>query len=150
LLVVDASVGLKWVLSEPDGHLAEALLRLEPSLVVPDFWLNEATNVLWLQVRRGILAAEEAREALGMLQAQLEPTPTTTMRLHDMALDIGIALNHPPYDTLYLAFALAVGASAVIVADAPFARAVRSRPDREFATMVIRLDEWATSKGLAT
>jgi predicted nucleic acid-binding protein len=50
-LVVDASVGLKWVLREPDGHLAEALVRYEPDLLAPDFWLNEATNVLWLQVR---------------------------------------------------------------------------------------------------
>jgi hypothetical protein len=45
-LVIDASVGLKWALEEPDSHLAEALVRAEPDLLVPDFWLHEATNVL--------------------------------------------------------------------------------------------------------
>jgi predicted nucleic acid-binding protein len=80
-LVVDASVGLKWVLEEPDSHLAEALVRIEPDLLVPDFWLNEATNVLWLQVRRNLFTPEEAREGLALRRAQVEPTPTAHMRL---------------------------------------------------------------------
>jgi len=63
-LVVDASVGLKWVLNEPDSDLAEALVRAEPDLLVPDFWLNDATNVLWLQVRRKLFTPTEAREGL--------------------------------------------------------------------------------------
>jgi hypothetical protein len=32
-LVVDASIGLKWVLEEPDSHLAEALVHIEPDLL---------------------------------------------------------------------------------------------------------------------
>ena len=67
-LVVDASVGLKWVLQEPDSPLAAALVRSEPDLFVPDFWLNEATNVLWLQVRRRLFTAGEAREGLARLR----------------------------------------------------------------------------------
>ena len=116
-LVVDASVGLKWVLEEPDSDLAEALVRIEPDLLVPDFWLNEAINVLWLQVRRKLFTPDEAREGLALLQAQIEPTPTAHMRLHEVALDIGIAINHSTYDTLYLAFAVAMGANAVVTAD---------------------------------
>jgi predicted nucleic acid-binding protein len=58
-LVVDASVGLKWVLEEPDSGLARALVEREPDLVAPDFWLNEATNVLWLRARRSGLAFSE-------------------------------------------------------------------------------------------
>jgi len=34
------------------------------------------------------------------------------MRLHDVAFDIGVTIDHPTYDTLYLAFAIAVGANA--------------------------------------
>jgi hypothetical protein len=63
-LVVDASVALKWVLEEPDSPAAEALLRIEPDLLIPDFWLWEATNVLWVQVRRKLFTPDEAREAL--------------------------------------------------------------------------------------
>jgi hypothetical protein len=91
-LVVDASVGLKWILPEPDSHLAAALVRSEPDLLVPDFWLNDATNVLWLQGRRKLFTPGEAREGLALLRAQVEPTPTADMRLHDLALDIGIAI----------------------------------------------------------
>lgn len=110
LLVVDASVGLKWVLDEPDSDLAKALVVGEETLLVPDFWLNEASNVLWLQVRRKLLTPDEAREGLVLLRSQLEPTPTAELALHDVALEIGFAVNHSTYDTLYVAFAVAIGA----------------------------------------
>jgi predicted nucleic acid-binding protein len=90
-LVVDASVGLKWILAEPDSHLAEALARGEADILVPDFWLHEATNVLWLQVRRKRFSPDEAREGLSLLRAQIEPTPTAHMRLHNVTPDVGIA-----------------------------------------------------------
>jgi predicted nucleic acid-binding protein len=143
-LVVDASVGLKWVLEEPDSDLAEALVRIEPDLLVPDFWLNEATNVLWLQVRRKLFTPDEAREELALLREQVEPTPTAHMRLHEAALEIGIASNHSTYDTLYLAFA--IGASAVVTADGPFVRTMRAHPDPSLSAMVLPLDVWARSQ----
>jgi predicted nucleic acid-binding protein len=144
-IVVDASVGLKWVLQEPDSHLAEALVRSEPDLLVPDFWLHEATNVLWVQVRRKVFTPDEARESLSLLKAQIEPTPTAGMNLHEVALDIGIEVNHSTYDTLYLAFAVAMGASAVVAADSSFLRSIRSHPDPALAAMVVSLDGWAKS-----
>ena len=149
-LVVDASVALKWVLQEPDSHFAEALLRIEPDLLVPDFWLGEATNVLWLQVRRKLLTPEEAREGLALLRTQIPPTPTGDMDLHDVALEIGMAVNHSTYDTLYLAFAIAMGASGVVVSDGPFVRDMRTHPDPTLAAMLVPLDAWARSKGVAS
>jgi len=53
---------------------------------------------------------------MALLRAQVEPTPTAGMDLHDAALEIGLAVNHSTYDTLYLAFAIAVGARGVAVA----------------------------------
>jgi predicted nucleic acid-binding protein len=146
-IVVDASVGLKWVLQEPDSHLAEALVRSEPDLLVPDFWLNEATNVLWLQVRKRVFTPDEAREGLALLKALVEPTPTANMDLHDAALDIGIAVGHSTDDTLYLAFAVAMGASAVVAADSPFLRSMQTHPDPALASMVLPLDAWAARRG---
>ena len=145
-LVVDASVGLKWILQEPDSHLAEALVRSEPDLLVPDFWLNEATSVLWLQVRRKLFTPDEAREGLALLRAQVEPTPTAHMGLHDLALDISIAIDHSTCDTLYLAFAIAMGASAVVAADGPFVQSIRAHPDASLSAMVLSLDAWANSQ----
>jgi len=147
-IVVDASVGLKWALQEPDSYLAEALVRTEPDLLVPDFWLNEAANVLWLQVRRKIFTPDEAREGLSLLKAQVEPTPTANMNLHELALDIGIAVNHSTNDTLYVAFAVAIGASAVVVADGPFLRSMQSHRDPTLSAMMLSLDAWAKPHGI--
>jgi len=144
-LVADASVGLKWVLQEPDSHLAEALLAAEPDLLVPDFWLGEATNVLWLQVRRKRLTPDEARNGLALLRAAVEPISTAGLNLHDVALDIGLAINHSTCDTLYFAFAIAMGATGVVVSDAPFVQAMRTHSDPDLAAMVIPLDAWARS-----
>ena len=147
-LVVDASVGLKWVLPEHDSHLAQALAVSDETLLVPDFWLGEATNVLWLQVRRGILTPDEAREGLALLQAQVEPTPTAAMDLHGLALEIRtgrqpLDLRHP----LYLAFAIAIGARGVVVSDAAFVKDMRRHPDQVLAAMLIPLDQWAGKNG---
>jgi predicted nucleic acid-binding protein len=147
-LVVDASVGLKWVLPEADSLLADALIRIERDLLVPDFWLNEATNVLWLQVRRHLLTQKEAREGLELLRTLVEPTPTTHMHLHDAALEIGMSANQSTYDTLYIAFAIAMGADAVVVSDRPFVKSMRTHPDPRLAGMVLPLEAWAQSKAL--
>ncbi len=138
-LALDASVALKWVLAEPDSAAAEALVYGAESLLLPDFWLNEAINVLWLQVRRRRMTANAAREGLALLRAQVPPTPTGGMDLHGMAMDIGLATNHSPYDTLYVAFALAAGARALIAADAAFAQAMQAHPDPAIARLVMPL-----------
>ncbi len=133
------------MLQEPDSHLADALLRSGNDLLVPDFWLNEATNVLWLQVRRKLLTPDEAREGLVLLQGQVAPTPTVDMGLHEVALDIGMAVSHSTYDTLYVAFALAVGATNVVVADGAFVTAMARHPDPALAEMLLRLSNWAAA-----
>ena len=71
------------------------------------------------------------------------------MDLHEVALDIGIAVNHSTYDTLYLAFAIAMGARGVVVSDGPFVRDMRAQPDPVLAAMLIPLDGWARSNGVA-
>ncbi len=98
-LVVDASVALKWVLQEPDSPAAERLARSGEELLVPDFWLNEVCNVLWLQARRKLLTPQEAREGLALLRDIVEPTPTGDLGLHDVALEIGLTVNHSTYDS---------------------------------------------------
>jgi predicted nucleic acid-binding protein len=145
-LVVDASVGLKWVLQEADSPLAERLACSDVDLLVPDFWLHEACNVLWLQVRRKLFTPNEAREALALLRAQVEPTPTAELSLHDVALEIGLTVNHSTYDTLYVAFALAMGAERVVVADGPFVTAMQTHPDPTLAGILLPLAAWASGQ----
>ena len=145
-LVVDASVGLKWILQEDESLLAHALATGEEELLVPDFWLHEACNVMWLQVHHRLLTPEEARQGLSLLRALVEPTPTAELALHDIALDIALAIDHSPYDTMYVAFAIAVGARAVVVADGAFSRNMRTHRDATIAHLVLPLKVWAEER----
>lgn len=134
-LVVDASVGLKWVLQEADSPLAERLARSDVDLLVPDFWLNEACNVLWLE--RGAGSVGATARAGGA---------TAELSLHDVALEIGLTVNHSTYDTLYVAFALAMGAERVVVADGPFVTAMQTHPDPTLAGILLPLAAWASGQ----
>ena len=74
--------------------------------------------------------------------------PTGDLDLHDVALDIGLAVNHPTYDTLYIAFAVVIGARGVMVADGPFVAAMRRHPDPSLAAMLIPLAVWGRGVGI--
>jgi predicted nucleic acid-binding protein len=147
-LVVDASVALKWILDEPDSHLAQALAESREELLVPDFLLHEATNICWLQVRKGRWTPDEAREGLALLRAQVPPTPTGDLDLHDVALEIGLTTNHSTYDTFYVAFAVAMDARGVVVADGPFLRDMANHPDPALARLLIPLADWGQAQRL--
>ncbi len=140
-IVVDASVGLKWVLDEDETELAIRLLNSGQALAVPDFWLNEATSVLWLRVRRTLLSADQARHGLRLLREACTPVPTTRLGLPEIALEIGVSVGHSPHDTLYAAFALAIGASRIVAADAGFIAALRRHPDATIASLPVTLSE---------
>lgn len=130
------------MLQEPDSEVAERLALGRSDLLVPDFWLNEATNVLWLQVHRRLLSPAEAREGLELLKQLVPATPTGDMGLHAVALEIGLAVGHSTYDTLYVAFALAVGATNLVVADRGFVDVMARHPDPALAGMLLPLKEW--------
>ena len=103
-IVVDASVAVKWVLTEA-GTDAALALRSE-QLIAPELWFAEAANALWRHVRLGELTAAEALARMHRLinapVASLPIEPHTTR-----ALDLAIDLAHPIYDCFYLALALA-------------------------------------------
>jgi hypothetical protein len=63
-------------------------------------------------------------------------------------MDIGLAISHSTYDTLYLAFAIAIGAVGVVVSDGPFVRDMKMHPDPVLAGMLIPLDAWARSRDI--
>ncbi len=67
-LVIDASVALTWFLPGPDSNIAAAFRASEPDLLIPDFWLHEAVNVLWREVRRNLITPDEVRQGLVLLR----------------------------------------------------------------------------------
>ena len=83
IVVVDASLALKWVLSEADSNTAIALLQTwntdKMEIIAPALFTYEATNILYRQVVTNKLSYEEVKKLLTKL------------------LSIGILLNFVQY-----------------------------------------------------
>ncbi|HEX3210654.1 MAG TPA: type II toxin-antitoxin system VapC family toxin [Geminicoccaceae bacterium] len=123
-LVVDASVAIKWVLHEPDRDLAYALF--DGILLAPDLMLIECANALRSRAARGSVGVGEVEPAWTTIcEAPVRISPA--VEFIDEALALGVALEHPVYDCIYLALAIASGCS-VVTADRRFRAAVRREP----------------------
>jgi len=71
IVVVDASLALKWVLSEADSNTAIALLQTwntdKMEIIAPALFTYEATNILYRQVVTNKLSYEEVKKLLTKL-----------------------------------------------------------------------------------
>ncbi len=122
--VIDASVAIKWVVAEHGSAAALSLLD-GPELIAPDLLMPECANILWKKVVRAEFSAEEARLAAELLQrAALELIPTRAVMAD--ALQLAVDLNHPAYDCIYLALAIAQDCP-FVTADERLARVVQAR-----------------------
>lgn len=125
MVIVDASVALKWVLQEQDSDRAMALLASE-ALAAPELFWAECANVLWVNARRGQISVADARVAFAAIDAA--PVSVVAGRsLAAAAQAIAFELDQPAYDCLYLAAALAERC-VFVTADEAFARAATAHP----------------------
>ncbi|HEY2617550.1 MAG TPA: type II toxin-antitoxin system VapC family toxin [Acetobacteraceae bacterium] len=125
-IVVDASVGLKWVLREEHSDRAVALGPGRELLTSALFWA-ESGNAIATRIRRGDLdkaAASEAFQDLQTVPLRTRPLDGTAAAA---ALMIARELMHPIYDCCYLALAIEEN-SIVITADQRFRSAVAAHP----------------------
>ena len=105
LVVVDASVAVKWLVPEVHSPAARALLREEAVLLAPDLIRAEVGNVLWKRWRRGDLGTAE-------VDAALEDFRRFPLEVHSsepllegawaIARESGLTV----YDSLYVALAV--------------------------------------------
>jgi len=112
LVVVDASVAVKWYLPELEEDLAAqavALLdryeRKEMSFVVPDLFYTEIANAIWKAVRVGRVARAFGDRALVLLTQREFPT-VPSLKLLDTAFPIAMNHGRTVYDSLYVALAV--------------------------------------------
>lgn len=103
MILVDASVALKWFIAEPNADLAARLSR-ENELAAPDLLYSELGNGLWKAVRSDVLTAADACDALATLPARIDLFLPSAEVFED-ALAIALELDHPVYDCIYLAHA---------------------------------------------
>jgi predicted nucleic acid-binding protein len=134
-LVVDASVGLKWVLEEEQSDLATALGRGRDLFTSALFWV-EAGNAIASRVRRGEIGRERGNDALQDLRRAPLHTRSLDADAVVAALAIAHDLRHPIYDCCYLALALEENAL-VVTADRRFRTSVAAHP--VFAERVVLL-----------
>ena len=112
LIVLDASVAVKWFLPENVETLATEALALlgrhgksEIQITVPDLFWVEFASVLWKAVRRGNFPKASADAALAALTQYDFPT-FPTVNLLSKAFEIATTYDRTVYDSLYVALAV--------------------------------------------
>ena len=125
--VVDASIAVKWVVTEQYSDEAASLLESDQRIVAPDLLFAEAANALWALARRGDIKINDVADALAVLiDAQID-TPYSMRQLTAAAARLAIDIDHPVYDCFYLALAVREQCP-VITADNRFHNKVAGHP----------------------
>ena len=143
--VVDASVAVKWLVSEDLSDEASDLLQIGATLVAPSLVFAEAANALWAMHRRGIIDAEDMTDATQALQAAPIAIPVSMSRLAPAAARLAADLDHPAYDCFYLALAIQAQYP-VVTADTRFHDKVRGHP--YLAEHIVHVTRTATRRSL--
>ncbi len=138
--VIDASIAVKWVVEE-EGTPQALALRQRAKLIAPELLVAECANILWKKVRRRELSKDEAVLASRLLQAA-EIELQSTRSLLEPATRIAIELDHPAYDCLYIALAVANGCQ-FVTADESFVRKLDQCRQKSLRDRVVSLREAA-------
>ncbi len=122
MIVVDASVAVKWLLPEPGSEAATDLLRNRDMLAAPDLIRVEVASAVTRRVRRGELSAEDAKEIVRLWTDVLKQG---VIQIHSNLDDLregahlALQMSHNIYDCVYLATARRIGAR-LVTADRVF------------------------------
>ena len=125
--VVDASVVVKWLVTEEWSDESSRLLDAGPTLIAPELVFAEASNALWAMHRRGDLTRDDLTDATDLLKSAPISVPVSMRRLAAGAVRLAVDLGHPAYDCYYLALAMQEQYP-VVTADARFHDRVRGHP----------------------
>lgn len=140
MIVVDASVAVKWFVTETDSDTALTLFRSGFVLMCPDHALGEIGEVLVRSYRRGRLPQDDVRianDAIAERVAFRSPLP-----LIDLATTIALEASTSFYDALYVA-AAECWHIPLVTADARLVASVAKTPWR---SRVVLLRDWRDRK----
>ncbi len=124
MIVIDASVAVKWYVREISSDQADALLLNPNELVAPDFFVIEVAAAL---VRKANMNKDNriaSETGLASFTAMLEcgVVRTESTQLADLmaAARLALDLGHPIKDCIYLALAMKLGCE-LLTSDRRFA-----------------------------
>ncbi len=124
MIVIDASVAVKWFFQEPQSGAADALLKGPDRLVAPQLISTEVAAAIVRKGRLGEINADDALDALDLWQqATADGTVLMAQDETDLrrAAEIALEIDHPLQDCLYLALALRLELT-LVTADRKFAK----------------------------
>ena len=132
MIVIDASVAVKWLIDEPDSTSADRLLpRYAGAIAAPDLLLIETAGALVRQCNTGAFSAPTFESVLAewqLLWANFIDARRTDLSDMVNAARMAVELGHPVKDCVYLGLAIELDA-ALVTADAKFrSRALRLHP----------------------
>ncbi|MBW3624275.1 MAG: type II toxin-antitoxin system VapC family toxin [Armatimonadetes bacterium] len=144
-VVVDASVGVKWVVSEEHSLESIALFDERLHLIVPDLFYLEAGNTLGKKADRGEITPQKARD----LYQELFDTPLDvqpSLPLAQRSLEWAVDSRRSLYDSIYLTLALSAGGK-YATADVKYVNGLlQTRPDLASALLwVADIPRWLPS-----
>jgi len=132
LVIVDASVAVKWYLPETGESLVSEALALldkyereEVRFAVPDLFYAETASAIWKAVRAGRALRSFGDHALVLLMQRKFPT-VPSLKLLDKAFQIAADHGRSVYDSLYVALAVQTN-SQLITADERLANSLAAR-----------------------
>lgn len=112
MLVVDASVALKWFVEEEGSEGAADLVMTGELLIAPDLIVAEVCNAAWQAVMSGTMTAGQQSHAAAEVPAIFDELAAMAP-LAPRAVEISRRLGHSAYDYFYLALAEQRGATFV-------------------------------------
>jgi predicted nucleic acid-binding protein len=128
VIIVDASVVVKWFAIEPLHEQARALLLHDDELLAPDIVAVEVANALWVKIGPGEISGKDASRAIAAVVGGGQPELRSAAPLVPRALELAQQLHHPVYDCVYLALAEETDAT-LVTADHRFRTAAASLAD---------------------
>ncbi|MGN6270565.1 MAG: type II toxin-antitoxin system VapC family toxin [Sphingomonas sp.] len=123
-MIIDASIGVKWLVPEDDSAAAIELLR-HGELIVPTLFHAEVGNALWKKARRGEIALPPLLPYLAGLSELIQTV--SEISVVPRAVKIAGELGHPVYDCIYLALAESAD-DTLLTVDQRFLRVVKGGP----------------------
>ena len=137
ILVIDASVALKWVIPEELSDVARQIVLMPGPLVAPRLNMTELANALARKVMQGSVTIETALIHLESISVLLPVLFDVEDMIH-AAFYNACSSRHPIYDMIYLETARRLDAQ-LITADRRFAAKLAGT---DLAPHVTLLSDW--------